>query len=132
MKKVGEKLTELFDVTIDRGVKYDGSLDDINYYNLVCKAAASDMLYELDNNNISMFKYSYNDEDSVLLLFSIPISIDKEKSDKHISERVMDIIKTTEETFTTLDYVNSKEVKDDKFVYIIMVKKINKDEINNG
>ena len=37
----------------------------------------------------------------------------------------MRIVGEIEECFTTLDYIKSEEVKEDKFVYITVVKKVN-------
>jgi len=125
-KRIQKKLRYIYDTTLDRGPKFDGSLNEINYYNLVCKAASQDLLFNISSNNVCMFNYVYENNDSILMLFSVPITSSNEK-DKHISERIMDIIKQTEECFITLDYVNSKEVKDDKFIYITMVKNINKE-----
>ena len=122
--KVKQKLRDMFDTTIEKGIKYDGNLNEMNYYNLICKAAANDSLHNIMTNNVCMFNYDYEDKESILMIFSIPIITDK--TNGHLTERIMDIIKETEETFISLDHVNSKEVKEDKFVYLMMVKKIEK------
>lgn len=125
--RIQKKLKDIYETTLDRGPKYDGSLTEMNYYNLVVKAASNDLLFNITNNNVCMFNYKHENEDSILMLFSIPTT--GGDKDKHISERIMDIIRHTEECFVTLDYVNSKEVKDDKFTYIIMIKKLDKIDI---
>jgi hypothetical protein len=40
----------------------------------------------------------------------------------------MDIIQLVEECFITVDYMNLKTVKEDKFVYMTIVKKIKEEE----
>ena len=60
------------------------------------------------------------------MMIAIPIVIEnsKEVKSKHIVERVMKIVELLENVFITLDYMNSKEVKEEKFVYLISVKKL--------
>jgi hypothetical protein len=128
-KRVQKKLKDIYDTAIEKDLRYDGSLQDLNYYNIVCKAASQDLLFYLMSNSLCMFKYRFQDKDSILMLFSIPITLSEKE--KHISERIMDVIKVTEEVFITLDYVNSKEVKDDRYVYIVMVKVIDKEDEDN-
>lgn len=124
MEYVQDKLKEIFDNTIDVGIKYEGSCENPEYYNLFCKAAARNQLFKLMNNNLCMFNCKYGDKDAIMMIFSIPINSD-EHGAKNIAERVMRILEEVEECFTTLDYVNSEEVKEDKFVYIVAVKKLN-------
>jgi hypothetical protein len=123
MSQVKERLKEIFDSTIDSGLKYEGSYKSPEYYNLFCKAAANQQLYKVMGNNLCMFNYSYEDVDSVMILFSIPIN-SNESGAKNIAERVMEIIEEVEECFVTTDYVKSEEVKEDKFVYITVIKKV--------
>ncbi|MHA1827430.1 MAG: hypothetical protein ACTSX6_02150 [Candidatus Heimdallarchaeaceae archaeon] len=117
------KLTEIFENTIESGELYDGPCDTPEYYNLFCKAASKDQLFKLMNNNLCMFNCKYKDEDSVIMIFSIPIN-SGESGAKNIAERVMRVITAVEECFITLDFVKSEEVKEDKFIYIIAVKKV--------
>lgn len=122
---VQEKLKEVFDNTIESGIKYDGSIDKPEYYNLFCKAAANDQLYNLMGNHLCMFICEYNKKDSIMMLFSIPINTSEESGAKNVAERVMEIVEETEECFITLDHVRSEEVKEDKFVYVTAIKKLN-------
>ena len=122
---IKEKLKEIFESTVDSDAKYLGSVKDIDYYTLLCKSAAKDRLFKLMGNNMCMFNCKYDDYDSVLMLFSIPVN-SKEIGSKHISERVMEVIESVEDCFTTIDFSSSKEVKEDKFVYMVVVKKLDK------
>lgn len=121
-----ERLKDIFLSTIDSGLTYKiENLDEIDYYKLLCQSIANNKIVKMFNCNLSMFNCKYSDEDSVLIIFSIPLSIKEENSDgKHISERIMDIIKTVEDCFVTVDYMKLKEVKEDKFSYITIIKKI--------
>jgi len=118
-----ERLREIFENTIESGLKYDGKLENIEYYNLFCRAASNEKLYKIAGNNLCMFNYSHQEADSILMLFFIPINT-TDSGVKNVAERVMEIIEITENCFTTLDYLNSEEVKEDKFIYITIVKKI--------
>lgn len=120
---VREKLKEIFEATIDSDAKYTGCVTEIDYYTLLCKSASKDRLFKLMGNNMCMFNCKYDDKDAVLMLFSIPIN-SKEVGSKHISERVMEVIENVEECFTTVDFSSSREVKEDKFVYMVVVKKV--------
>jgi hypothetical protein len=57
-------------------------------------------------------------------VFSIPVNTPEETGAKNVAERVMDIIENMERILITLDYAHSKEVKEDKFIYITIVKKL--------
>lgn len=123
MSHVKQRLTEIFESTIESGETFDGDCRSPEYYNLFCKAAARDQLFKLMNNNLCMFNCKYQDEDSVMMLFSIPIN-SEDSGAKNIAERVMRVITEVEECFITLDFTKSEEVKEDKFIYIIAVKKV--------
>lgn len=123
MSHVKERLVEIFENTIESGELYDGPCDDPEYYKLFCKAAAKDQLFKLMNNNLCMFNCKFKDRDAVIMIFSIPIN-SGESGAKNIAERVMRVITEVEECFVTLDFVKSEEVKEDKFIYIIAVKKV--------
>lgn len=123
MSHVRERLKEVFENTIDIGIKYEGSISNPEYYSLFCKAAAKDQLFKLMGNNLCMFNCSYKGDDAVMMIFSIPIN-SKDSGAKNIAERVMEVIGGVEECFVTLDHVKSEEVKEDKFVYVTAIKKV--------
>jgi hypothetical protein len=124
-----QKFKELFENIVESNeMKYDGSITNIDYFSLFCKSAASDKLYKFFGVNTCMFNFIYENEDSVLIIFSIPLNSDA--SAKHIADRVMEITKSMEKCFTTLDFISSNEMKDDKFVYISIIKKVNRGEQN--
>jgi len=123
MSHVKERLKEIFENTLEIGIKYEGTVENPDYYTLFCKAASKDQLYKLMGNNLCMFNCSYADEDAVMMIFSIPIN-SKESGAKNVAERVMEVIGGIERCFVTLDHVKSEEVKEDKFVYVTAIKKI--------
>ena len=124
MGNVKERLKEIFYNTIDSGLRYEGSHKSPDYYNLFCKAAANNNLYRISGNNICMFNYSYENSDAIMILFSIPINSSEAVGSKNIADRVMEVIYGIEECFVTTDFIKSEEVKEDKFVYITVVKKV--------
>jgi len=118
---VKDRLKEIFEATVESGIKYDGSIENIDYYSLFCKAAQQEKLYKMIGNNLCMFNCEYNDKDAVLLVFFIPINTE-ETGAKNVAERVMDVVEKIETCFVTLDYLKSQEVKEDKFIYVIAIK----------
>jgi hypothetical protein len=125
-----ERLNEIIQLTITDGLPYDGSLDDINYFSLLCKSSNKNQLFKLLGANLCMFTHLFQDKKSIMMVFSMPINLSPEISGKHISERVMDIVGCVEDCFTTLDYVDLKEVKEDKTSYITIIKTLNNGEEN--
>ena len=119
-----DRLKEIFESTVESGLLYDGKFERIEYYNLFCKAASKDQLWQVLGNNICAFYYTLDEQDSILLVFSIPINTPEETGAKNVAERVMEIIGNMERILITLDYAYSKEVKEDKFIYITIVKKL--------
>ena len=123
MSHVKERLKEVFDNTLDTGIKYEGSVENPEYYTLFCKAASKDQMYKLMGNNLCMFNCDYSGDDAVMMIFSIPIN-SRDAGAKNVAERVMEVIVGIEECFVTLDHVKSEEIKEDKFVYVTAIKKI--------
>jgi len=122
MKK---KIIDLIDKTIESGLKYSGNLETLNYYQLFCKATASEFLFKIDSKtNACSYKYKFNDENSLMIIFSIPLNDDRNFRSKFISEKIMEIISECEDIFTSIDYYDFKEIKNEKFVYLVIVKKI--------
>ena len=127
MDRFKDKLKEVFETTIEDDIRYDDPLDTIDYYALFCKSGARNQLYRVKNNNLCMYNCSYENSDAVLMIFAIPINSEEESGGKYVAECIMDVIKTAEDCFVVLDYVNAKEVKEDKFVYVTLVKKVERE-----
>jgi len=124
MNLVKSRLKEIFDYTIDSDAEYKEDLNNINYYNLICKSATKNSLFRIMGNNLCMFNYIFEDVESILMIFAVSASSKEETSSKNIAEKVFEVIKELEECFVTLDYVRSNHVVEDKFIYITAVKKI--------
>lgn len=124
MSHIKERLKEIFETTIEIGIKYEGSVEKPEYYNLFCKAAANDQLFQLMGNNLCMFNCESNNKDAVMMLFSIPINTSEDAGAKNVAERVMEIVENIEDCFITIDDIKTEPVQEDKFVYITAVKNI--------
>jgi len=125
MKKVSlqQRIKEAFEDTVEtNNLRYDGTMLDIDYFGLFCKATSKDRLFKFLGANVCMFNCLHEDDESVLVIFSIPINSDS--STKNIADRVMEITETMERCFTTLDFIQAKEKKNDKFVYVTVIKKL--------
>jgi len=124
LQKRRDRLKEIFELTIESDLNFDGNIKNIDYYGVLCKAASHDKLFKFANNNLCMLNCKLDDSDAVIMIFSVAINSPEEIGAKNIAERVMEVVSETEKCFTTLDFVKSEEVKEDKFIYIVGVKKI--------
>ena len=123
-KKLEQKFREVYENTLENvDLKYTGNLKNLDYFGLFCKATAQDKLYKFLGLNTCMFNYIHEKQDSVMIIFSIPIN-SQDSGAKNVAERVMEVIGGVEDCFVTLDHVKSEEVKEDKFVYVTAIKKI--------
>ena len=122
-----DRLKEIFESTVESGIKHDGSHERLEYYNMFCKAAAQDKLYKMMGNNLCMFNCVHEKADAVMMIFYIPIN-SNDSGAKNVAERVMEVVEGTEDCFVTLDFIKSEEVKEDKFIYVTAIKKINQED----
>jgi len=116
-----DRLKEIFESTVESGIKYDGSYERLEYYSMFCKAASQEKLYKMMGNDLCMFNCIYENSDAVMMIFYIPIN-SNDSGAKNVAERVMEVVEGTEDCFVTLDYIKSEEVKEDKFIYISVIK----------
>lgn len=98
------------------------SPDDLDFCNLMFKSASNNLLYNIFNSNLCMFNCDWKNQKSIFILFGIPFNSEK-LSNKEMSEKIMEIVDILEKTFVTLDYVMTREVKEDRFVYLVIIKK---------
>jgi hypothetical protein len=122
------KFKEMFEMTLESDHDYFGSLENINYFGLICKAAQGDYLRKIYNNDIVMFNTTYEDEDAILIVVQIPVNINEDEENtkitKFVASRVMKMIFLAEKCLVQLDVCETTQENEDKFVYIKMIKKI--------
>lgn len=125
-----ERLRNIYDETIELGSKIQiNDTNEIDYYSLLCSAIGNNKMHKMFNCNLCSFNCEFEGEDSVIMIFSVPITTQSEVPDKkHSSERIMDIIKIVEECFINIDLMKFKEVKSDKFSYITIIKKVKEND----
>ena len=122
-KKLEQKFKEAYEKTVENvDITYTGTLKNIDFFGLFLKAGTKENLYTFLGLNTCMFNYTYENQDSVMIIFSIPNG--EESSTKYVADKVMDIVELNESVFVTIDYIKSKEMKDDKFIYVTIIKKI--------
>ena len=119
-----ERTLEIFRKTISEktDLTYEGRIDEINHFNLLIEAGGQNAIHKLLGCNMCMVNSEYEEEPAILIIFSIPIN--QKTGSKLIADRVMEIVENAESCFTTLDYTNSKEQRDEKFIYVTIIKKI--------
>jgi hypothetical protein len=121
-----EKLKKKFDETIESGMVYHGRIEDVNCCQLLQEAIKEDKVFKLYGTEAFLFNCKCDGLNSILLLFSLLAKQNNETGEesKHVSERVMDIIKVLEDCFTVVDSIEVKDVKEDKRVYVVAIKKL--------
>ena len=125
MNQVEQRIKDIYEQTINDGIIYEGLINDnLDYYNLFCRAAAKEKLYKVRQNNICMFNCNYEESESIMMIFALPINVDNNSGTKDIAERVIKIVEILEKCFIKMEYMNSVCVDEDKFIYITVVKKI--------
>jgi hypothetical protein len=123
-----ERLKDFFDETLSSSPYLQDNLSNIDYYSAFCKSIENKKLYKMLNCNLCMFKYVYRGEDSIIIIFGIPSSSNPESKDdnRHMSQKVMELLKIAEDCFINVDYSDLKEIKEDKFYYLTMIKSLKK------
>ena len=125
MNYINQRLKDIYELTINEGIKYEGLINDnLDYYSLFCKAAAQEKLYKIKQNNICMFNCVFQDTESILMIFALPLNIESNNGTKNIAERVIKIVELLEECFVKLEYMNSVCINEDKYIYITAIKKL--------
>lgn len=105
-KMIQDRLLRIFNETVDEGEYLNKNLDEIDGFSEIF-GVNHERLYKFLNSSLCMFRYRYNDNDSVLMIIFVPINLDNEDNkSKHVSERIMESVKHLEETFISLDYLN--------------------------
>ena len=120
MNSVKNRLKEVFETTVESAIYCD---EKDTYFGLFSKAASKDRLFKIKGYNVCMFNCKYKEKDAVKMVFFVPINTE-ESGAKNIAERVMEIVECVEECFVTVDSLKSEEVKEDKYIYITVIKKI--------
>jgi len=114
-------LLEHYESTIKSGVKFEGTLDEIDYFKTFSKADAKKQMFKMHGCNVCMLNYG---DDSVLIIFAIPIRSSTEGDEnKHVSERMMDVVKNIEDVFISIESMSANEVKEDKVIYLTVIKR---------
>ncbi len=115
-------LKQYYKETLLTGEYLNYELDMIDYYNVLFNSIKLNKLYNILDSELCLFKYKHDDEDSVFMIFSIPMQNNSQsKIQKHLSEKIMNIIKILEDTFIMIKYMKLKEVKEDKRTYLNII-----------
>lgn len=128
------RLRLFFEDAVNNAKYLDANLETLDYYSVICKSACENKLYKMLNCNLCLFKYLYSDgSDAIVLVYGIPSPSNPDSKDDsvHVSQKVMELIKIIENCFITVDYMNLQEVKEDKFLYLTVVKKISEKKEND-
>lgn len=118
VKILQNKLLQVFNDTLQNGIELNKNLDEIDGFYDFTKAEYNKMNKFL-SSNLCAFRYKYKEKESVLLLFAVPVNSTDPKS-KHVSERIIEIIKYLEETFISLEYLTV--ISQEKHNYIVAIK----------
>lgn len=136
--KIMEIISELYDATIDSEDFIEGDIEKIDYCKILYKATAENKIRKVRSLNTCMFNCEFDGSDAVMLLFAIPVNFEDIESDsiqtaekmsqstkeKNMAEKIMLIIKKTEELFITLDDIKLQTIPEEKFTYLRIIKKV--------
>lgn len=138
--QIKDLITELYDTTTDSEDFLEGDIEKIDYCKLLYKATAENRIRKVRSLNTCMFNCEFEGVDAVMILFAIPINFediesesiqtttDKQSSqstkEKNMAEKIMLIIKKTEELFITLDDIKLQTKPEEKFTYLRIIKKV--------
>ena len=123
MTRTQQRLQECYNYAIESGPLFKGNLDNPDYCSLMYKAASNDSMSEMKGFNLYYYRCEYDGDDAVMFMFTIPLNRETHGG-KHLVEKIMSIVDDVEQVFTTIDFCNSEEVKEDKFAYLIAIKRI--------
>jgi hypothetical protein len=136
--QIKDLITDLYDATIDSEDFLEGDVDKIDYCKILYKATAENKIRKVRSLNTCMFNCEFEGDDAVMILFAIPINFEdienesiqttektsQSTKEKNMAEKIMLIIKKTEELFITLDDIKLQTVSADKFTYLRIIKKV--------
>lgn len=97
----------------------------INYKKLIDTSKQSGTNYVFKSVPVYMLKVKYDECDSILMLFTIPMDDEgRVGGSKSLVEKIMEIIENAESTFVKIDFVQSTPVKEDSISYLLLIKKL--------
>lgn len=120
------KLKKIFNETLEDGELYEGKLKNVQCSDLMISSANNNKNYRYGINNFCMFKYNYHGEDSVMMIFAIPIK--SKEDERNFNIRFFELLIDIEKSFVTLDYRQLLEFKEDEYMYFVCVRTIEDEE----
>jgi hypothetical protein len=128
MELMYEKIKNIIKKTVELPQSYNDDIHKINCFKMFMNVKHEN-IYKMMNFNICSFNYEYEGYKSVLLIFST--SINDKDTTKDTTNKIINVIDILEKSLITLDYIESKEIKEDNQIYLIVVKKLKKLEVFN-
>lgn len=122
-----KKLLYIKDKAISRGKTPNiFPVQDTDYFTLCCKAESENKRDSILGYVVYTFYQEYDSTDAVVFIFSLPTYEKEEvnKEIKHVSQKVLEILKLVEDVFIIVDHMEVKNVREDKFTYFTVIKKI--------
>ena len=122
MEFVKEKIKEIMTKTIEqnRVLKCD-DIANADHFKMFMGSDPSNV-FKLLGFNCCSYMCTYNDKKSVVVFFSVPIN--EKTTTKTSYEKVIELVKNLEENLITLDYITTKESKEEKQVYLTLIKSV--------
>jgi len=121
MEFIQEKIRNIITKTVEKAPTYDGDVTTVDHFKLFM-SSNSDNVFKISGFNICTFNCTYKEKKAVLWAMSTPI--DETGGTKGISDKVIDLIEVLENTLIYIDYITSKESKEEKQILLTMVKVI--------
>lgn len=105
--------------------------DEVSFFNLFLREHENNKnLSIIKGCDVLTYKYIFEEENSVLLVFSIPNLNENNKTEtRSTNEKILGIIKLLEDYFTYLDFVSLKsEGTNEQYSYLVVIKKLKRIE----
>lgn len=125
-----ERLRDIYLEILSGDSTLASKLDEIDYYSVMCRGVAENKWYKFSGCNLTMFRYDYQGKDAAIMFFAIPAqsNANGKEETKHLSQKVLDLVKIIEDAFIKVDYMDFKTIKEDKYSYLVAIKSSEEEE----
>jgi len=116
-----EKIKNIIKKTIEVSPQFEGDILNIDCFKMFMSSQIEN-IYKIMGFNVCTFNCMFQDEKAVMLIFSVPIN--ETDGNKLITDKIIDLVDLLENSLITLDYLHSAELKEEKQIYVVVVKKV--------
>lgn len=130
MKEVKKKHLEKFrdiakKINKNKNYLYIEDFDAVDPFDIMVKSEAENNSFIFKNTKTCLYKYLHCDSTGLIIMYVIPKNdIKKNKNPRDINDKLISLLKFTEDSLIYLDYTVVIEKLEDKFLYFFMIKNL--------